>query len=242
MNAGFAIDFGEMQGFWSPATLGFRLLSKQIGEPPKDNRTERVPYSNITYDYDALYGASSYDERTLTYTFDLVNRHHRNVQFLLSDLRHHLRWNGLRDLHDSSYPDYHFEVHAPTVKAEDGQHTVLTVTITFKALPAMLPNQLPALTQSEQRYPDVNGDGHVTAADAALILTAAEAIAKGESSGLTPEQELLADADIDGAVTEADSLLVLQYVAAVAAGQFEDNAQSWQKYLRRHLSMKGALY
>ena len=242
MKAGFAIDLGEMHGFWSPTALGFRLLAKQIGEPPKDDRTERVPFSNITYDYDALYGTSSYGERTLIYTFDLVDRHRRNVQFLLSELRHHLRWNGLRDLHDSAFPDYHFEVHAPTVKAEDGQHTVLTVTITFKALPAMLPNCQPALLPSEQRYPDVNGDGHVTAADAALILTAAEAIAKGESSGLTPEQLLLADADVDGTVTEADSLLILQYVAAVASGQYEDNAQSWQKYLRRHLSLKGALY
>lgn len=242
MKAGFAIDFGETQGFWSPAVLGFRLLARQIGEPPKDDRTERVPYSNITYDYDALYGSSSYGERTLTYTFDIVNRNRRDVQFLLTALRHRLSWSGVRDLHDSAFPDYHFEAHAPTVKAEDGQHTVLTVTVTFKALPAMLPNYVPALMPSEQRYPDIDGDGHVTAADAALILTAAENIAKGESSGLTQAQELLADADVDGVITEIDSLLVLQYAGAVSAGQFADNMQNWQKYLRRYLSLKGALY
>lgn len=242
MKAGFAIDFGETQGFWSPSLLGFRLLAKQIGEPAKDDRTERVPYSNITYDFDAFYGASSYGERTLTYTYDLVSRDHRRVQFLIAELRQHLRWSGVRDLHDNAFPDYHFEVRAPAVKAEDNGHTVTTVVITFKALPAMLPNCQPALLPSEQRYPDVNGDGHVTAADAALILTAAEAIARGESSGLTPEQELLADADLDGAITDKDSLVVLQYVASCAAGQIEDSAQSWQKYIRRHLSLKGALY
>lgn len=242
MKAGFAIDLGERLGFWSPEGLGFRLLARQIGEPQKDDRTERVPFSNITYDYDAVYGTSSYGERTLTYTFDLVNRNRRDVQFLLTSLRNRLSWNGVRDLHDSAFPDYHFEVHAPTVKAEDSQHTVLNVTITFKALPAMLPNCIPPLLPSEQRYPDVNGDGSVTAADAALILTAAENIAKGEASGLTSEQELLADADVDGTITESDSLLVLQYASAVTAGQFADNMQSWQKYLRRHLSMKGALY
>ena len=242
MKAGFAIDFGETHGFWSPTALGFRLLSRQIGEPPKDERTERVPYSNITYDYDAIYGTSSYGERTLTYIFDLVNRDRRNVQFLLSELRHHLSWCGVRDLHDSAFPDYHFEVHAPTVKAEDEQHTVLTVTVIFKAHPAMLPNCVPALRASEQRYPDINGDGHVTAADAAIILTAAEKIARGESSGLTPAQLLLADANLDGTVTEADALLVLQYAAAAEHGEFADNMQSWQKYLRRYLSLKGALY
>lgn len=240
MKAGFAIDFGEIHGFWSPTALGFRLLAKQIGAPPKDERAERVPYSNITH----YFGEStpSYSERTLTYTYDLVNRDHRNVELLLSELRHKLRWTGLHDLYDSSYPDYHFEARQPVIKAEDGQHTVLTVTITFRTNPAMLPNCVPALLQSEQRYPDVNGDGYITAADAALILSAAEKIAKGESSGLTPAQLLLADADLDGIVTEADSVLILQYVAAVASGQFEDNMQSWQKYLRRHLSMKGALY
>ena len=240
MNAGFAIDFGEKHGFWSPSVLGFRLLSREIGSPPKDERAERVPYSSITH----YFGESnqSYGERTLTYKFDLIDRSHRNAQFILADLRKHLTWSGVRDLHDSSFPDYHFEVRAPSVNAGDGQHTVQIVTVAFKANPAMLPNQIPPLTESEKRYPDLNSDGHVTAADAAIILTAAENIAAGESSGLTPAQELLADADLDGSITEADSLLVLQYAAAVSAGQFDDTMQNWQKYLRRHLSMKGALY
>lgn len=240
MNAGFAIDHGETQGFWSPSLLGFRLLSRQIGEPPKDDRSERVPFSSVTHYYEE--SSPSYGERTLSYKFDLVNRDHRNVQFLLSQLRNHLSWTGVRDLYDSSYPDYHFEVRAPDIKPEDGQHTVLVVTITFKANPAMLPNYVPALTESEKRYPDINGDGHITAVDASLILTAAENIAEGQSSGLTPAQELLADADLDGVITEADSLLVLQYASAVFAGKFEDTAENWQKYLRRHLAMKGALY
>ena len=240
MNAGFAIDFGETHGFWSPSELGFRLLSRSIGEPQKDNRTERVPYSSITYDFGDA--APSYGERTLIYKFDLLCRDGRKTQFLLAELRRRLTWSGLRDLHDSAFPDYHFEVRAPSVQAEDGQLTVHLVTVEFRANPAVLPDCVPALTQSEQRYPDLNSDGHVTAADASVILTAAEKIAKGEPSGLTDAQLLLADADLDGTVTEADALLVLQYAAAVSAGQFPDSMQSWQKYLRRHLMMKGALY
>ena len=238
MNAGFTIDLGEKLGFWTPAGLGFRLLSRQIGEPPKDDRSERVPFSNITYEF----GEPSYGERTLTYQLDLLSSDRRNVQFLLSELRRHLSWSGLRDLHDCALPDYHFEVRAPSVRAEDGQNTVTVVTVIFRAEPAMLPNCVPALLESEKRYPDLNGDGHVDAADASIILTAAEQIAAGKSSGLTPAQELLADADLDGSITEADSLLVLQYAAAVSAEQFDDNLQSWLKYLRRHLAMKGALY
>lgn len=238
MNAGFAIDLGDTHGFWSPSLLGFRLLSRQIGEPPKDDHTERVPFSNITHEF----GTPSYGERTLSYKFDLIDRNHRNVQFILTELRKHLSWSDVRDLYDSAYPDYHFEARAPDIKPEEGQLTVLHVTITFKANPAMLPNHIPPLLESEKRYPDINGDGKITAVDAGLILTAAESIAAGQSSGLTPEQELLADADLDGAITEADALLVLQYASAVFAGKVEDSAENWQKYLRRHLAMKGALY
>lgn len=240
MIAGFAVDLGETQGFWSPSELGLRLLSRKIGEPPKDNRKERVPFSNITYDFGDRY--PSYGERTLTYQFDLLCRDRRKTQCLTAELRRNLCWHGVRELHDSALPDYHFEVRAPSVKTEDGQFSVLIVTVTFQAHPAMIPNCVPALTESELRYPDINDDGHVTAADAALILSAAGKIAAGEPSGLTEAQELLADADLDGRITEADSLLVLQYAAAVAAGAFADSRRNWQTYLRRYLAMKGALY
>lgn len=238
---GFAIDFGETQGFRSPADLGLRLLSRSIGEPPKDDRTERVPYSNITYDFDNLC-APSYGERTLQYRFDFLCRNRRCAADIMVQLRHMLKWSGTRDLYDDAFPDHHFEVRAPTIKEEDGQYTVHLVTVTFKAAPAMLPNLVPALRESEKRYPDLNGDGHVTAADASIILNAAEKIAAGKSSGLTAAQELLADADLDGTITESDALLVLEYAAAVSAGRFADNMQSWLAYLRRHLSMKGAVY
>ena len=237
----FRIDFGD-QGFWSPEFLGLRMLSRSIGDPQKDDRTERVPYSNVTYDFDALYGSSSYGERTVVYKFDVIERERRNAEHILYHMKHDLRWSGRRDLYDAGLPDYHFEASEPSVKMEDGMNTVHLITVTFQAAPAMIPNQVPALLESEKRYPDLNGDGHVTAADAALILTAAERIAAGQSSGLTAENELLADADLDGTITENDSLLVLQYAAAVSAGQFEDSMQSWQKYLRRYLALKGALY
>ena len=236
----FRIDFGD-QGFWSPEHLGLRILSRNIGDPQKDDRTERVPFSSVTHDYEDMFGPS-YGGRTIIYKFDALEKDRRQAEHILYHLKHDLRWTGRRDLYDAGLPDYHFEVSEPVVKMEDGMNTVHLISVTFRAAPAMLPNQTPPLLESEKRYPDLNGDGHVTAADAALILTAAEQIAKGQPSSLTPAQELLADADLDGTITETDALLVLQYASAVMAGEFEDNLQNWLKYLRRHLAMKGALY
>ena len=221
------------QYWWSPEYLGFRMLDRVVGEAPKDDHTERVPYSNITYDFDDYYGISSYGERTLTYKFDLLEPDVQKQQYAEIEMRKHLRWRGYRRLQDAQYPDFYFEARAPKFNIDKSSVTgVMIVTITVKAAPAMLIRDNEGIPSDMQRYPDINGDGHVTAADAALILTAAENIAAGEASGLTAAQELLADADLDGTITVNDSALVLQYTAQVAAGQFEDSEANWLEYLR----------
>lgn len=240
MNRAFCIliDNDPHRFRWSPEMLGFRMISREIGEAPKDDHTERVPYSNVTYDFDDYYGLSSYGERTLTYKFDLVKMDPRSRQYAELELRKQLRWRGYRRLEDAQYPDFYFEVRAPKFTFDKSVFGVLIVTVTFKANPAMLIRGGEIVPPSQQRYPDIDGDGKVTAADASLILTAAENIAAGLDSGLTAAQELLADADLDGEITARDSALVLQYAAAVSAGQIEDSEASWQLFLRHWLTVK----
>ena len=61
----------EVNGKHSYHTFGLRILSRKIGSPPKDDHTERVPYSNITYNFDGIYGAS-YGERILSYRLEFI--------------------------------------------------------------------------------------------------------------------------------------------------------------------------
>lgn len=235
------IDDPQQQCRWSPEQIGFHMLERTVGEAPKDDHTERVPYSNITYDFDDYYGISSYGERTLTYKFDLVESDARKRQNAEIALRKHLRWRGYRRLEDAQYPDFYFEARAPVLAFDKSVPGVLIVTATFRAAPAMLARANECLPRDMQRYPDLDGDGYVTAADAALILAAAEHIAAGEPSGLTDEQERLADADLDGEITAADAGLVLQYVQQVTAGQIADSEKSWQDYLRLWRKRKGGI-
>lgn len=245
---GFAIDFGTAHpcGYWFPQRLfpDMNLLSAEIGEPPKDSHTERVPFSNITHHFEG----ESYGERTLTYQYELlIFRGYRaqQTEFTITQIKQLLRWNGVLPLHDTMYPAFFFEAYAPTVSMKHPQNGVYTVTFTFKANPAMLPKVLSTplfLRLKDWKYPDINGSGHVTAADAAMILTAAENIAAGQASGLTQAQEILADADRDGTITEADALLVQDYAAAVSRGQFTDTAQNWYLYLQRYFRLKEAVY
>lgn len=244
MSAQFCIYLDDRVRFVSPEQYGMRMLEREISEPAKDNRTERVPFSSITHDFNRLYGTNSYAERTLTYTFDLLTSDRRKAQGIAAKLQNDLHWFGFRELHDSMYPDFHFDVREPDISFSNPDIGVYSFRFQFKAYPAMLSNQTAPvlLIPGNRRYPDINGDGHVTAADAALILTAAEKVAAGQPTEMTAQQQANADADLDGVITENDALLVLEYAAAVTAGEFEDTEESWFAFIRQYFMRKEGVY
>lgn len=249
---GFALYFGSEHpcGYWSPERIcpQLHLLSKEIGEPVRDTRTERVPYSTTTFHFDDICGVG-YGERTLKYQYEMMSKGGRNdkkpVEYVYAEIKKALRFSGIRELRDMMFPGFFFEAHAPTVQLRHPQNSVFYIDITFSANPAMLPETLSsplAMRLQDWKYPDVNGDGAVTAADSALILGAALNIAAGRASGLTAAQEALADADRDGSITPSDAALVQEYAAAVSMGQFPDNSASWYAYLQRYFRLKEAVF
>ena len=104
-----------VNGSHSYYNFGLRMLKRSIGSPPKDEHLERVPYSNITYDFDELFGNTSYGERQLIYQFDLMQRHGRNAEDRLVRIINSLHWKGRKELYDDLLPNYYFEVREPTV-------------------------------------------------------------------------------------------------------------------------------
>ena len=250
MSKGFAIDFWDLrQMYRCPQHISDRmhLVSREIGSPMKDDHTERVPYSSRVFDFDDICGAS-YGERPLTYQYELTafgGKGRKQAQDAFTRLRQLLRWKGRRDLYDDAFPDYIFEVRAPSVRMEHPQNGIYLITIMFQANPGMLPVTLPSehlLRLQNAQFPDLFSSGFVTGADAAIILQAAENIAAGKESGLTPEQENLADADRDGAITTADAVLVTEFIAATAAGSYENSAAGWYAFLRRYFRLQEAVY
>ena len=89
--------------------MGLRVISKQIGNPRKIKRKERVPYSNQMYDFSRIYKGQEYEERPLTYVFqakdyDKVDLSIKKVQVL--------NWlmqpNEKTKLLDDYIPGYYF--------------------------------------------------------------------------------------------------------------------------------------
>ena len=122
----------EVNGKHSYHTFGLRILSRKIGSPPKDDHTERVPYSNITYDFDSVYGAS-YSERMITYKLEFMPI---KAYCRLMNILEWLHFSGRQNLYDDMLKGYFFEVREPSVSWSES-HGIYTFDVIFPALPAM---------------------------------------------------------------------------------------------------------
>lgn len=228
-----------VNGSHSYYSFGLRMLKRSIGSPPKDEHLERVPYSNITYDFDELFGNSSYGERQLIYQFDLMQRHGRSVEDRLVRIINSLHWKGRKELYDDLLPNYYFEVREPNVSYTE-DHGIYKLTAVFMASPAMLPkNSKKKYNPSNVVIPDVDGNGIVDNRDASMILNAYTG-----SIVLTPEQADAADADRNGIIDGRDASLVTAFYVKASAGAYDGLSvpEAWAAFMNEKIGDEGGVY
>lgn len=228
--------------------FGLQMLERNVGSAPKDEHTERVPFSNITYNFDALFGKKSYGERKLTYKLEFTERHIERAEDKVISLINWLHWDGSLDLYDDYFPNYHFSVREPDVDCTE-KHGVYTLKLTFKAAPAMLPNP------NKRKYnaantiiPDVNSDGRVDPVDASIILAAYAALSENppRDPGLTPAQMRAADANMDGKIDAVDAAMVQSFYTKLSQTNSPYNGMSieaaWAAFLNDYFCTGGEVY
>lgn len=224
----------------SQLDFGATITERQLQLPAKDRITDRVPYSSITHDFTALYGKASYAERTLQYKFMISDEN--GIQYLKDRVERFKRWlyEPIKKsaLYDDTDKEYHFNAVCTSISESYTNGVIAEITVTFAADPFKIPNVTAnrfAILVSDCRYPDINGDGRVSATDAAKILSAAANLNTGMESGLTEEQELLADADRDGRITANDAALVQTFAAQCGSGIWDNSPEGWTKFLNYQL-------
>lgn len=225
MNEGFYVN-----GAHSYGTHKLRCLKREISEPKKDEYLERVPYSNIVYDFGGLYGEQTYGERQLSYTFEFLCFNRKKAQSKLMNIKQWLHWTGSETFYDDLLPDYHFKAREPSMSWSEN-HGIYTISVTFPAAPEMWRNSSEIKNTPKLVFPDINGDGAVNAYDSSMILAAYAAMMTGNDTGLTDEQLDACDANRDGAVTPIDSSLVLEYYALTMAGRYKPTPKGWAEYM-----------
>ena len=221
-----------VNGIHSYNSKGLRMLKRSIGSAQKDDHTERLPYSNITYNFDSIFGKSSYDERILTYSFEFLDFDTDRAADRVADIINSMHWQGYKELYDDMMNGYHFEVTEPEVSFSE-KHGVYSITMTFHAKPQIFINP------EKQKFtplPDVDMDGLLTPADSSKILEIYSDISTGRTPSATREQLWRADADGDGEITAADASDVLDFVTKLATGEYEGLTleEAWIKYLNRN--------
>ena len=92
----------------------------------------------------------------------------------------------------------------------------------------------PPVVLPEFPYPDIDGDGIITAIDASMVLTAYSNIQAGEPSGLTPEQENLADANRDGIINSVDASLIMSFYSGCSIGTYTNDQSGWNTFMAEH--------
>ena len=216
-------------------SFGLRVLKSSFSPPPKDDHTERVPYSNITYDFSSLY-SKSYAERTLKYKLEFMELDERKAADRIVNILNWLHWSGQIELRDEMLPGYYFKVREPEV-LWSMSHGIYTFDVTFSAAPAMLPEeQRKKLNKASVLLPDVDLNGTVDAADATAIVSAYSAISTGQDPGLTEEQLKRADADRSGAIEASDASLVMTFYNKLATGSYEGLTliEAWIEFLKEY--------
>lgn len=112
--------------------FGLTIKSKEIGVPKKKKIKETIPFMNGSYDFSNLYGGPNYEERTLSYTFNLQAR---NKVELNSKKIYIINWlmdnSSKEPLFDDTIPGYYFLAECEDISTkENGNYIELSVKFT----------------------------------------------------------------------------------------------------------------
>jgi len=127
------INFNNKHSYYD---FGLILQERKIGNPSKIKNTERVPWSNIEYDFSNLYSEQEYEERAISYTFALVAH---SKQYYTTMKTVVVNWLcsaiGKTVLKDDIIPNYYFLAEVVKGPSETDFNSDGSITVEFTAYP-----------------------------------------------------------------------------------------------------------
>lgn len=125
------IDFN---GRHSIKDMDLYVADLDISPPKKRHMTQTIPFMNGAYDFSNIYGVNTYEERTLTYSFEIIAPTQAHLNLIKIKV---LAWllNGEKgELRDDGIPGYYFIAKCISV-TEDDNRDKTTIKATFSAYP-----------------------------------------------------------------------------------------------------------
>lgn len=134
----------EFNGKHSYKDFGLYISERNIGNPSKIKRQERVPFSNTVFDFSGIYGGQEYEERLLIYTFE-VAYNEKSVAYYLYETQA-INWLMSVDkkikLTDDLIPGYYFLAELVDGPGSDFKWVGGSLTVQFMAYPFKISNLL----------------------------------------------------------------------------------------------------
>lgn len=131
-----------INGIGSYDQFGASVSERTISPPKKKSIKETVPYSNETYDFSGINGELYWEERTLTYVFEILENSPEEMEEKKAKF---MAWimNAVDvELHDIYITGRHFLATYDDSDVDDSEVEKTTITVIFKAYPYMISDSL----------------------------------------------------------------------------------------------------
>lgn len=114
--------------------FGLTIKSKEISPPAKVKTKETVPYMHGSYDFSNLYGEQTYEERLLSYTFNLIAKNKTDMNIKKIKILDWLLNSFKVPLKDDAIPGFYFSAECEGASFKENGF-MAEITASFKAYP-----------------------------------------------------------------------------------------------------------
>lgn len=113
---------------------GLYVNSLDISPPSKKRVKVEIPFMNGSYDFSNMYGENTFEDRTLSYRFEIVGRDASEMNYIKISVYNWLMSAGQCQLFDTAIEGYFFLAECVSVsESDDGEYSALDVV--FDAYP-----------------------------------------------------------------------------------------------------------
>ena len=117
------------------------VKERTIEAPAKKTIKESVPFSNKVYDFSAINGEVYWNERTLTYVFEITADSPEELERKKQGFMSWVMNVMAEELHDPFITDYHFIATYNGITIDDSEIEKSTIEVNFTAYPYMISNE-----------------------------------------------------------------------------------------------------
>ncbi len=110
------------------------LVDRQAPTPEEKSIIESLPFVQGHYDFSTILGGRVYENRPLSYQFEIINRNYQNRKSIQTSLENWLMKGGYEVLYDDHEPGYYWMAKCTRVNTAD-TYGGLTINIEFDAYP-----------------------------------------------------------------------------------------------------------